>query len=135
MSAPDQRTYWLARKGHRAAALDAITRAPDETLVVVKPPTRTLAQNSLLHAMLTEIVASGHEYAGCRRTLDEWKVIFVSAHAVATNRPSELVEGLEGEAVMLRESTAMMSRDRLGSLVDYMAAWCAQHGITLRAER
>ena len=132
MSATERLTYWLRNPQQRAAALYAVSQAPDGHVVTVRPPTRTVDQNALLHAMLTEVAASGAEWGGCRRTMDEWKVLFISAHAIATGREQEVVRGLEDEPVALRESSAAMSRERLGSLIDYIAAWCASHGIKLR---
>ena len=53
----------------------------------------------------------------------------VSAHAIATGEPNEMVIGIEGEVVNLRESTAAMSKKRFASLVDYVLAWGAMNGI------
>ena len=66
---------------------------------------------------------------------EEIKVLLVSAHAMATRRESEVVEGFEGEPVQLRESTAQMSKERLSSLLEYSIAFCATHGIALRTDR
>ena len=72
MSAPDRLIFWLERKGHRALALDAIGRAPDSTVVVVRPPSRSLAQNDRLHAMLTEIAASLDKYLADNKKSINW---------------------------------------------------------------
>lgn len=92
---------------------------------------RTLDQNAKFHAMC-EDVARQAMWAGKKRTKDQWKVLFVSAHAVATGRGAEVVEGLEGEFVNIRESTAAMSKARLSSLIEYVTAWCAGNGVKLR---
>lgn len=132
MNAPDRQTFRLVHKQARALALYAVSAAPDGYVVTVRPAGRTLDQNARLHAMLSDIAASGFEWAGCRRTVDELKVLFVSAHAIAEGRHQEVVRGLEDEPVALRESTASMSKERLGSLMDYIESWCVQHGIKLR---
>lgn len=92
---------------------------------------RSLSQNAIFHALCDDIAKSGFEWAGCRRTAEEWKVLLVCGHAVAAGRPYEIVPGLEGGMVQLRESTAAMSKERSTSLIDYTIAWAASHGIPL----
>jgi hypothetical protein len=45
-----------------------------------------------------------------------------------------MVPGLEGEFVNLRESTALMSKARAASLIEYALAFCAMHGVGVEAE-
>lgn len=94
---------------------------------------RSDAQNRIFHAICTD-VASQATFLGKKRSAQQWKVIFVSAHAVATEGESELVEGLEGELVQLRESTAKMTRERMTSLIEYAIAWAMQNNIVLKKE-
>lgn len=63
------------------------------------------------------------EWAGKRRTAEQWKVLLVSGHAVATKHGAEMVPGIEGEFCNLRESTARMSKSRLSSLIEYAEAF------------
>lgn len=58
-----------------------------------------------------------------------WKVLLVSGHAVATKSGAEMVPGLEGEFVNLRESTALMTKARGSSLIEYAVAFCAGHDV------
>ncbi len=119
----------------RAAAVMAVSRAPDGHVCKIEPPKRSLNQNAAFHALCDDVAKSGFEWGGCRRTAEEIKVLLVSAHAMATRRESEVVEGFEGEPVQLRESTAQMSKERLSSLLEYSIAFCATHGIALRTDR
>lgn len=128
----DRQSFVLATPRVRANALEAVRRAPDYGIVIVSGPKRSLAQNSHAHALFRDIEASGFEWAGSVRSLDEIKQIMVSAHAVATGRGGEVVEGLEGELVSIRESTASMSVGRASSLLEYILAFCAQNGVELR---
>lgn len=109
----------------RRRAMEAVLNAPDGYVVEVKEPTRTSEQNALLHALLQNL--SGREWFGKARSMLEWKVLMVSGHAVVTGRPVEVVPGLEGELVNIRESTAAMTKSRLSSLVEYVQAWVAEH--------
>lgn len=101
------------------------------TVVEIKPLTRTLAQNAKLHAMLSDI-AQQCEFQGKKRNIDDWKMIMVSAHKIATGGQAELVIGLEGEVINLRESTAQMGVKRLASLIEYVIAWGVANGVKFR---
>jgi len=58
-------------------------------------------------------------------------VLLVSGHAVATKEGADMVPGMEGEFVNLRESTALMSVRRAASLIEYSIAFCAINRIEL----
>lgn len=92
---------------------------------------RTLDQNAKFHAICDDVAKSGAEWAGKQRTAEQWKVLFVSGHAIATKEGAEIVPGLESEFVNLRESTARMSKARSSSLIEYTLAFCASKGIFL----
>jgi hypothetical protein len=113
----------------RQAAIKAIYAAPEGWEVVVKPATRNGDQNARFHAMVGDIARSGIEWAGKRRSADQWKVLLVSAHAVATKEGGEIIPGLEGEFVNIRESTALMSKGRAASLIDYVSAFGDSRGV------
>jgi hypothetical protein len=100
----------------------------------IRPETRSDAQNRLLHALFGD-VARQAEWLGKKRTPAEWKLLFVSGHAVATKQGADLVPGLEGEFLNLRESTARMGKARMASLLDYVMSWAIEHGVELREAR
>ena len=128
-------TFKLVHATARSSAVDAIMRAPIGYVAVVRPPNRSHDQNAMLHALLTAIAKNGTEWAGRTWDVDAWKAIMVSAHSQATRGESlepPLIRGIEGELVPIRESTAGMSVARLNSLISYIEAWCAGHGIQLK---
>jgi len=112
----------------RKAIIREVVDAPEGYVVSIGQPTRSMEQNAMLHPLLTDI-ANQKEWMGKKRTMLQWKVIMVSAHSIATGEPAEMVIGLEGEVVNLRESTAAMSKKRFSSLVDYVLAWGAMNGV------
>ena len=118
---------------NRTSVCEAIMSAPDGNTVEIKPAGRNLDQNAALHAVLSDIANSGLPFAGKPRTMAEWKVLMVSGHARVMGDNLEVVQGIEGEPVALRESTARMSKDRMASLIEYTVAWAVQNGIRLRA--
>lgn len=100
----------------------------------VRPETRSDQQNKLLHALFGD-VAKQALWMGKKRTALEWKLLFVSGHSVATKEGADLVPGLEGEFLNLRESTARMSKARMASLLEYVMAWAVDHGVELQDAR
>jgi hypothetical protein len=95
----------------------------------VKPDTRSLEQNDKFHALCEDLAKSAVEWQGKRRTKEQWKVLLVSGHAIATGEGAEMVPGLEGEFVNIRESTAQMSVKRSSSLIEYTQAFCAMREV------
>lgn len=100
--------------------------------ITIEPMTRSMEQNAKLHAMLADIAAQ-KTFNGKKMTLEQWKLIFVSGHRIATGGQAEMAIGLEGEVINLRESTAKMSVRRCASLIEYIQAWGAQNGVKFRA--
>lgn len=68
---------------------------------------RSLDQNAIFHAIVGD-VARQATYLGRTLPPESWKALFVSGHSIATKQPGEVLPGLEGEFVAIRESTARM---------------------------
>ena len=131
----ERRILILAHPEARYRAMAAVAVAPDGWRVTIEPERRTGEQNAKFHALCYELAASPVQWAGKRRTLEQWKVLLVSGHAVATKEGSEMVPGLEGEYVNLRESTARMTKQRGASLIEYTLAFCAEHGVAVERDQ
>ena len=129
-----------AQQGHQAIqqawahAKGYLMASGSPMVLEVRPETRSDRQNRLLHALFGD-VARQAEWLGKKRTPAEWKLLFVSGHAVATKQGADLVPGLEGEFLNLRESTARMGKARMASLLDYVMSWAIEHGVELREAR
>ena len=121
--------FFLVHETARARAIEAVKNAPEGWSVTVEEPKRNAEQNAKFHA-LCEDLARTVEWAGKKRTKDQWKILLVSGHAVATKQGAEMVPGLENEFCNLRESTANMSIKRMSSLIEYAQAFAAQHEVT-----
>ena len=127
----DRKYFVLAHAQARRLASEACLNAPEGYVVQIKPPTRSLEQSAKFHAICGDIANSGYLWAGKPRTAAQWKCLFVSGHAVATGKGSDVVPGIESEFINLRESTADMSRARGSSLIEYCEAFCATNSIIL----
>lgn len=126
-----KRTFRLVHDQARQLAADFCLTAPNGWIATFRDPTRTLEQNAKFHAICDDLEKSGLEWAGKARTAEQWKVLLVSGHAIATKEGAEIVPGLENEFVNLRESTARMSKKRGSSLIEYAVAFCAGHGVPM----
>lgn len=128
-------TFFLIDKQRRQNAIRAIMDAPTGYRVTIAEPRRSSLQNDHFHAICGDLASSGVKWAGEERSLDQWKALLVSAHAVATGSAGEVIPGIEGEFVAIRESTAKMGVGRASSLIEYALAFCAQNGVDLKRTR
>ncbi len=125
----DKKIFHLVHKDARRLASEYCLKAPEGEIVRFSRPTRSLEQNAKFHALCGDLAYSGLEWAGKPRSAAQWKVLLVSAHAVVTKEGAEIVPGLEGEFVNLRESTALMSVSRGASLIEYVQAFVATNEV------
>lgn len=124
----DRQLFRLVHPTARQMASRACIQAPEGYVVEIRPKTRSLDQNARLHAMFTDISKQALFHSRYLSP-EEWKVIFISGHAVATGIGTEVVPGLEGEFVNIRESSAKMSVSRMNSLIEYIQAWADENGV------
>lgn len=125
-------TIPLTNPTARRFAIQQIERAPDNHVAIIREKTRSLDQNAKLHAMLSDISRQA-EYMGKRRSVEFWKGLFVSGWQIATKQNPEIVPGLEGEFINIRESTATMSARKISEVIEYISAWAANEGIRFSA--
>jgi len=131
----DRQTFILISDKVRGNAAAALRAAPADYVVTLAPRTRTNDQNAMFHAICGDIEKSGHKFAGKPRKAHVWKVLLISGHAAATGDGNEVVPGLEGEFVNIRESSARMSVRRASSLIEYTLAYCDMNGVPLTETR
>jgi len=112
-------------------AIEAIRNAPHGSIVEIKNKKRSNMQNAIFHALCGDL-ANDLEFAGKKRSLESWKALLISGHAIATGSQGEVVAGLEGELVAIRESSAQMGVSRMNSLIEYSIAFATQNGVKLR---
>lgn len=123
--------YILVHSEARRRAKEAIDSAPDGWACRIGEPKRNEEQSAKFHALCTDAAKSNVEWMGKRRTKNQWKSLFISGHAIATGLDAEIVPGLEGEFLNIRESSADMGKKRAGSLIEYTQAWCVSNGVEL----
>lgn len=128
----NKQQFFLRSAQVRSNCLEFIRDLPTDEkkplVVKVQPMTRNLEQNAKFHAMCQD-VADQLEFMGRKLSMAQWKVLFISDHAMATNQKADVVPGLEGEFVNIRESSAKMSVSRMASLIEYVTAYGIANGV------
>lgn len=91
--------------------------------------TRSLEQNARMWAMLHDVAAQV-VWHGQRLTAEEWKDA-----ATAALKRQKVVPGIDGGFVVLGSSTRSMTIAQMSELIDFLAAFGAQHNVRFADER
>lgn len=109
----------------RQNALAAVAHAPEGWRVKVEPPKRTLEQNALLHALLTEVAAT-RTWAGQRWDIEDWKRLLTAAWLRARKESPVMVPAIDGSGFdVLYRRTSQLTKAECSELVEYIHAWMA----------
>ena len=92
---------------------------------------RTNEQNRKFHAICRDFGRARIKFAGKERDEHDWKVLLISGHSVASGNGAEVIAGLEGEFVSIRESSARMTKARGSSLIEYALAYASHLNVKL----
>lgn len=110
--------------------LKAALMAGHKMQVRIERETRSLEQNALLHALLSDI-SKQVQWAGKKRDVDTWKRLMVAAWCRANNEQVELLPAIDGHGVdIVFKRTSQMSVPELTDLIDFIQSWCAEQGVT-----
>jgi hypothetical protein len=120
-------TFHLTHSTARQRALQTVQAAPDGWVVVVKESTRSLAQNALIHSLLTDVGDMlKWTFNGQPVDVEDLKSIFVSAYRKASGVPTRFVMGIDGQPVILNWRTRDFTKRECGDFVEYVQAWLAE---------
>lgn len=115
----------LNEPADRLTAVEWVRKAPVGTRVEFKAVKRSLPQNDRMWAMLTD-VATQVKHVERRFSPDQWKIIFMHA----CGREVQFLPSLDGATfIPWGQSSADLSKDEMSELIDFIAAWGAQHGV------
>jgi hypothetical protein len=122
--------YKLYSKLQRQQAIQAVSQAPDDFVVIVRQRTRSLEQNAMLWRLLTELANKvpwqvNGEYV--MLSTDDWKDI-VTASLTEENR---IAKGIRGGFVILGKSTSVMTVSQMSQLIEFIYAFAAEQGVVL----
>ena len=123
--------FILAHDQARQNALQGVKTAPQGYVVEIRPKTRSLEQNALLHAFIQQI-AKSVIWAGSLREVDTWKRLLTAAWLRARGEPIEMLPAIDGNGVdIVFRRTADLTIPEMNELIDYIQAWAIDQGIDL----
>lgn len=107
----------------RVKAESIINAAPSGSVVTVKPPGRTVDQNSKLWAMLSDVSRAKPE--GRTHTPEIWKCLFMAAcgHEV------QFLMGLDGNPFPAGFRSSRLTKEQMSELIEFILAWGTEHGV------
>ena len=108
----------------RARAYSYIRQAPAGTRVEFKAIKRSLPQNDLMWAMLTDIAAQ-KEHHGRKFPPEVWKALFL--HGL--QKEICLIPTLDGTTLLPLTRTSDLSREEMTALIDFIQCWAAQNNV------
>lgn len=119
-------TVLLTDRETRERVARWVMKAPVNTRIELKEPKRSIPQNDRMWAMLTE-VARQKPWHGIKLSPDDWKLVFLDA----LKREVRMVPNIDGNGfVNLGRSSSDLSKEEMGELMELIAAWGAQNGVT-----
>lgn len=113
----------LGSRDQRERAKRYIDHAPSGVLMKLSSPSRTLAQNDKLWALLSGI--SRTKPQGLIYTPDQWKCLFMHAlgHEIL------FMEGLNGEPFPAGFKSSKLSKAQMSDLIEFIYKWSAENDI------
>ncbi len=113
-----------APKDNRAYICEQVMSGQDGEVVRISEPTRTLEQNALIHAVLTEAGdLLGWKFSGQTVDLDDLKSIFMAAYRKASGVETRFVMGIDGQPVILNWRTRDLTKRECSELTEMIYAW------------
>ncbi len=116
-------TIRLASPAQRDLAKRLIDGAPVNAIVNIKPEGRSLDQNAMMWALLSDV--SRHKPDGRMMTTDRWKQVFMQAcgHAV------QFEVGLDGAPFPIGYSTSKLNKSQMADLITFILQWGDEKGV------
>lgn len=114
-------------RSNRDTAHRIIAAAPMGSVMKVSPPKRTLDQNALLWALLTDVSVAKPE--GRALTPEVWKALF--CQALGHDQRFEMA--LDGKGfVPLGYRTSSMTKAQMSDLIETIYDYGARHGVAFK---
>ena len=93
---------------------------------------RSAEQNSLLHAILTDI-AEQKQWAGQWLDSEDWKRLLVAAFGRANGNPPTVLPSADGHGVdTIFRRSSRMSKQEMSELIEFATSWAIENGVQLR---
>jgi hypothetical protein len=113
--------------------LAAVLQADQRYTLEVRPETRSLKENALLHSLLTQI-SNQIEWAGQKRDAETWKRLMTAAWLRATGQQVEILPAIDGHGIdVVFRKTSKLSRAECADLIEFVLAWSTEQGVKFAA--
>lgn len=120
-------TVIIGSKAERDRIIRWAQNVPLGTRVEFKEPKRSLPQNDLMWACLTDI-ARQVKWHGIHMSPDDWKLVFLDA----LKREVRMVPNLDSNGfVNLGRSSSDLSKEEMSDLIELIFAFAAKQGVIL----
>lgn len=115
----------------RQKAMAWVKNAPHNTRVEFKETKRTLPQNDLMWAMLTDLSKQA-TLGGNKYSTDEWKCIFMDH----LGREMKFLPKLEGAGfIPISHRSSDLSISEMGNLIELMHEWAAKNSFVFSSSK
>lgn len=130
-----KRYFILSHAVARQNAAKAVMEAPEGMVVRIEEPTRTGAENRLLHAILTDLSRQA-EWHGQKLPMEVWKRLCVAAWLREQGEQPQMVPALDGNGFdVIFERTSKLSKKQCASLIDWIFAFGSELGVKFTEAR
>lgn len=120
----------LSSTAERERAAKWCRTAPSSTRVEFKEARRSLDQNAMLWASLTD-VARQVEWHGVRLSPDDWKLVFLAALQTETR----IVPNLDGTGFVNLSRSSDLSKAEFSDLIELILKFGAEHGVVFHDDK
>ena len=98
----------------------------------IKPPSKSRDQERKYHAILRDI-AQQSQHMGSVWDAEDWKRLLVWQYCKEKDIDAgKVVPSLDMTGVVqLGQQTRKFTKEQASEFVDFLTAWCAEHGVTL----
>ena len=125
-----RRLYVLTSPKQRAFVADVVSKLTRGWRVEVKEPQRTIPQNDLMWAALTD-VSEQHKHNGIELAPSDWRLVFLDAYWRMKKADLRLVPNLDGTGFvpLSGRSTSDLTVGEMSEFIDLIHATGAEWGV------
>lgn len=116
-------TVILSNPVARSQAHRLVDAAPHGAILAVKEAKRTIDQNSLMWALLSDVSRSKPQ--GRCMTPERWKAAFMQSYGHAVQFENDL----EGRPFPIGHSSSRLSKQEMSELIEFILAWGTENGV------
>jgi hypothetical protein len=123
-------TLILTNRETRERACAWIMKAPVNTRVELKESKRSVPQNDLMHAALTDI-ARQLPWSGVKLGKDDWKLVLLDYFWRLRGESLRLVPNIGGTGFvpLSGRSSSDLAKEEMAEFIDLIHAFGAEHGV------